>query len=263
MKERTQAQLRVWRRRGGVVLLAAAIVGLGGLIFVISYNAVSGSKKADTAKTQSKVALGSTKKNTAGVSKVNEKASQALQLSKATINCLNRPAAQRGPCLGITAGPAGPAGDIGKPGSAGPPGGLGKRGPAGPPGETVVGPKGDPGPPGAMPQAIPGPGPTALEVATSVGSYCEQHDNCKGRTGEKGSTGDTGATGPIGPGPTDAQIAAAVQAYCDAHGGCVGPAGPAGPQGGPGPAGPPGASPTTFTCVDPEQDGTFACTATG
>lgn len=244
--------MRRWAAWGARLLAIVAVVGVGILIFVIAYNAVHGSKKADTAKTQSKRSLGVSKVNTAGVRKVNQKASQALQLSKDTINCLNRPAAQRGRCLGVASGPAGPAGDIGKPGSAGPPGGLGKRGPAGEQGPP--GPSGEQGPPGMTPEAIPGPGPTALEVAAAVTSYCEQHDDCRGPQGDKGVQGDTGATGPQGPGPTDAQIAAAVQAYCDAHNGCVGPPGPAGPAG---PQGEPGAPGTTCpnTTTITQQDG--------
>lgn len=259
MREHARARLSVWRRRGAVSLLALAILSLGALIFIVSYNSIAGSKKADTAKQQSKRGLATSAKGAATAKQANTKASVSLKLSTRAIECLtkNTPRElQR--CLGITSGPAGPAGDIGPPGRDAPPPGIGERGP---PGKTVVGPQGEPGPPGATPQAIPGPGPTALDVATAVGSYCEAHDDCKGRTGEKGSTGDTGGAGPTGPGPSDAQIAAAVQAYCDAHNGCVGPQGPQGPPGPQGEPGPVGTTcPATTAITQPDGSQVVVCT---
>jgi len=109
---------------------------------------------------------------------------------------------------------------------AGIPGEQGERGPAGP-----VGPSGPVGPVG--PAGIPG------------------GDGKDGAAGVSGPVGDIGQPGD--PGPAGAQ-------------GEPGPPGAQGEPGPQGPAGPPPASFTftwlgqTFTCTDPEQDGTAVCT---
>lgn len=131
----------------------------------------------------------------------------------------------------VDAGPAGSDGADGADGADGEDGAAGDQGPIGP-----RGPRGRPGEPGLAGQ-----------------------DGTAGAAGADGAVGTDGAPGPAGPtGPP----------------GPAGPAGPQGPQGPAGPAGPAGEdgqdgeaaeaiqftfAGITYTCTDPENDGSYAC----
>lgn len=85
----------------------------------------------------------------------------------------------------------------------------------------------------------------------------------KGRQGDPGPAGPEGAPGPAGPAGVDGKDGAGGET---GDTGDTGPMGPAGPPGEPGPAGPAPTSFTftfmgvTWTCADPEVDGTYTCT---
>lgn len=119
---------------------------------------------------------------------------------------------------------------------------------------TVPAPKpgerGEPGGQGAQGQRGE-PGRDGRDGITPACWFIESQ--CVGAAGPQGGIGPAGPSGPAGPaGPAGAD----------------GAPGPAGADGAPGPAGPQGPPPEsftfewanrTYTCTDPERDGTFHC----
>jgi hypothetical protein len=220
-----------WPTRRELLIAGVVAVFLAALvtIFLVAYNARSGSNTAsqnkDTVKTAQKQSVTATKK----AAVANKKADVSLQLNVKLVRCLTKKdAAAVRKCLGLRPGAPGRPGAGGLPGTPGRQGPAGKglrgprglpgrpcglpecRGPQGVPGESV---KGDTGPTGD-----PGRAPTATEIGQAVAEYCADHGQCKGADGKDGA--DSTVPGPAGPAGADSTA--------------PGPAGPPGADGAPG-----------------------------
>lgn len=216
-------QRHEWWLRAMTVIIIGVILVLGAISAYLAYGQNQQEDKTSTVQTQAKRAAVKAEVTNAQLKELERRVALRLRASFLQSSQTLR-------CLTKSTHPAQCLDELaGRPGKDGGIGPSGKPGPQGLQGQQgqrgAQGPVGKPGPPGEQgPQGATGP-------RGEPGEKGEQ-----GPPAEKGEKGEPGAPGAPGePGQPGAQ----------------------------GPPGPPGASPSTFTCVDPEGDGVFSCTATG